>query len=198
MRLINIAFLFSIACVPAVAGILSGAGIGSNSLGTQNQAIAPSSPWVLVPGAQWVSGEDTSSGGVYIPNNSDTPWLTLYQPFSTSGGLLNIIAACDDSCRLFVGSTEVYAPDFETNPQINDFASAINLTVNMDAGDYIFQMDIFQRGTGPTGGIYDLEFPAVISDNTSSTPEPGTLLLGATGILLAGCLRKKHAGSLEK
>lgn len=166
--------------------LFSGDATGYNNYGA-NVLIAPHPVWSSIPGAQWVSFENTGNGGVALPYSSG-PVADFYDFFTTSGagdGWLWILA--DDTARVTLDGQLLAAANFNLGVncaagQITCVGNPLAIPFSFGPGQHTFEFDVFQGfAQGPNGepgadidwATFGVDYKADIAyQPITPTPEP--------------------------
>lgn len=194
--------------VPASAGpILSivtgdgemwfgGAAVGGGS-GTA-VVIDPHPLWQVPGSAQWVSYGDTGYGGSLLaPPSGQDIIMTVFEWFlAEPGALLTLRIWADDTARVLVDGTEVFAPNFTQNICANGSIGCEPWEFGfvqfpfLTGGLHTLAFETFQVGTGTTttSNPFGLLYEGTV-EGTESIPEPASIAL--LGLGLAAAARKR-------
>jgi PEP-CTERM motif len=182
--------------------LLSGDGTETCSLGPllgggvcSVQAITPHPLWQPAhpagSPAVWVSYNETGYGGTTLaPWDFTNPIMTITETFlAGTGSTLHLDVWADDTARIRIDGTEVFAPNFSQNICADGAIGCEPGELGTIAytftslGVHTVALDVYQIGTGTTPSANPFGFLYTGEVNTSPVPEPATYLLFATGLL---------------
>lgn len=207
-------FVFAISASASIIDVNTGDGVGESIYTTHlNTTTVPvvlnSIPgvWGTLPGASWVSYDQTGLNGIVAPNTNDvnSPTAILYEtfflPYGDNEG--SVTVGADDTAAVYLinasnpgvglllwaanwvqdatcaaGPIACEQPEFKT-------LSLNNL--QLVQGQNTLAVHLFQREGYSFGGI--------VSGSIESVPEPATLLLTGFGLMLAGALHRRRSSS---
>ena len=152
--------------------------------------------------AVWVSYGDTGYGGTTVaPWDFTNPLMTMTETFLAGvGSILQLNVWADDTARIRLDGTQVFAPNFSQNICANGVIGCepgeqgILAYTFTTAGVHTVAFDVYQIGTGTTtyANPFGLWYTGDVQ--TNAVPEPSTLFLCATGLvsLFGYSWRRKH------
>ncbi len=187
--------------------ILSGDGVNeSNNITGTNVLINPHPLWQANSASKWISYALTGNGqtspanvsGTITGGSAKTPTARFFETFTINGipGSGSIQVWADDTARVSLNGTVL----FEANPVqggacangpigcLPQNGQTINLTPHLIAGLNTLQFDVYQRGGGPFGLLYNgrVDF--------SQVPEPSSLaLVGGALVSAVISLKRRQA-----
>jgi hypothetical protein len=182
----------------------SGDGLNEDNFVGPNMTIAPHPAWEgnRTGGGSWISFANTGDAGTVLDNVldfSDLPSIVFFERVTVgTGSILNAVLNvwADDTARILINGTIVQSP----NP-VQDGACAAgslgcqpgegisaNIASFLHAGENQLVFQVFQRGGGPAGLMYDG------SVTTLGAPEPATFGMMTTAALggLVFAFRKRR------
>lgn len=168
--------------------------------------ITPNPGWVAaLPGSWWVSYANT--GNMFTPGFTYTPNGTVVSFFDTvalpeTPTFAWITYRADDSAAFYINNVLVQpeAPQAGNTYQVcSDFAVGctvqteltLNITPFLTAGQNVLRFDVAQRAGYSLGLNYAGTVDYLVSDEPEPVvPEPGTLLLIGSALIVVGLLRR--------
>ena len=173
--------------------LLSGVSAGESNNSGGNILIAPEPSWAVDPFSNWVSFANTGLGGIVLANTDlSTPTAIFYQNFTLTGG-----TGVAGSIQVWADDTAVVKLDgvviFAANPTLAarcaagpigcTQANGGSITFSAPGLSHTLEFDVFQRGGGTFGLMYDGQVAA-----TAAVPEPATVSIAGIGLAACGFL----------